>query len=318
MTTLKAYVNGEWVRVGGGSATPAVSEVEIGPDDPSAGNPSAELWYDTDATSPTFDETLRWNTAWGLVASVVVTTGQATAAAATWTELTGSRVTFTALASRRYLISMQMSVLQQGAASGVWAQICDVTAGNVEIQVTRVTAANGDNVELVLDTVQTPGAVVKTYSIRLYTDAGTATTQAFGPGGSAGPALRVEDIGPVGSYVPVTPPFAAWLPLAPLMANGWANYGAPYGPCQYRKVGDVVSLRGLIQGGSPVTSTMFTLPVGYRPGQVEHIHLVGCSPDICFAEIRISQNGPVALTTSSQGATPAVWTSLADISFSTT
>lgn len=45
--------------------------------------------------------------------------------------------------------------------------------------------------------------------------------------------------------------------------NGWVNYGTFQG-AQYRKVGDMVQLRGLIKSGTAGASA-FTLPAGYRP-----------------------------------------------------
>ena len=49
--------------------------------------------------------------------------------------------------------------------------------------------------------------------------------------------------------------------------NGWHNLGGVNGPVEYRKEGEWVYLRGLAAGGTVGTSgsTMFTLPVGYRP-----------------------------------------------------
>jgi hypothetical protein len=47
-------------------------------------------------------------------------------------------------------------------------------------------------------------------------------------------------------------------------SNGWINYGSVFQTAQYRKIGDVVTLRGLIKSGT-VGSSAFTLPAGYRP-----------------------------------------------------
>ena len=52
---------------------------------------------------------------------------------------------------------------------------------------------------------------------------------------------------------------------APALLNSWANYGAPFDPTGYQKVGRVVYLRGLVSGGAS-GSVIFTLPAGYRPG----------------------------------------------------
>lgn len=56
---------------------------------------------------------------------------------------------------------------------------------------------------------------------------------------------------------PTTPP--AWTPLT--LANGWTAYDSGRVPA-YRKVGDVVSLRGTVKPGT--TTTIATLPVGFR------------------------------------------------------
>jgi hypothetical protein len=51
------------------------------------------------------------------------------------------------------------------------------------------------------------------------------------------------------------------------LLNGWVSYGAGYVP-QYRKIGDNVQIRGLMQNG-PATGTAFQLPVGFRPAYEE-------------------------------------------------
>lgn len=52
---------------------------------------------------------------------------------------------------------------------------------------------------------------------------------------------------------------------APTLVNSWANFGGGFQEAQYRKVGDIVHLRGLIGGGTAAPVTIFTLPVGFRP-----------------------------------------------------
>lgn len=46
--------------------------------------------------------------------------------------------------------------------------------------------------------------------------------------------------------------------------NSHANYGPPFQTVQMRKVGDDVQIRGLFKTGG-VGTTVFTLPVGFRP-----------------------------------------------------
>lgn len=54
----------------------------------------------------------------------------------------------------------------------------------------------------------------------------------------------------------------AW--TAVTFQNSWADYGGGFQTCQYRKLGDMVQLRGLMRLGTAGT-TAFTLPAGYRP-----------------------------------------------------
>lgn len=64
---------------------------------------------------------------------------------------------------------------------------------------------------------------------------------------------------------------AAWVTIANqqawtavTFANSWVDFGAPYNVCQYRKIGDITYLRGLMKSGT-VGATCFTLPAGFRP-----------------------------------------------------
>lgn len=46
--------------------------------------------------------------------------------------------------------------------------------------------------------------------------------------------------------------------------NGWVNFGAPYQNVQYRKIGDIVYVRGMMKSGT-INQIAFTLPAGFRP-----------------------------------------------------
>ena len=48
----------------------------------------------------------------------------------------------------------------------------------------------------------------------------------------------------------------------PPFIGAWVNEGAPWQVAQFRKEGDLVRLRGVVQSGS---GDIFTLPVRYRP-----------------------------------------------------
>lgn len=47
-------------------------------------------------------------------------------------------------------------------------------------------------------------------------------------------------------------------------ANAWVDFGASHQAVQYRKVGDIVQVRGLMKSGT-IAATAFTLPSGFRP-----------------------------------------------------
>ena len=52
------------------------------------------------------------------------------------------------------------------------------------------------------------------------------------------------------------------------LLNGWTNGGSGggYAPASYRKnAAGLVSVRGMVTGGSSSVATIFTLPEGYRP-----------------------------------------------------
>ena len=57
----------------------------------------------------------------------------------------------------------------------------------------------------------------------------------------------------------------AWTAL-PTYGAQWSNYGGGWSTGAYRKVGDEVQIRGLLQRGSAAPSaTICTMPVGFRP-----------------------------------------------------
>lgn len=52
--------------------------------------------------------------------------------------------------------------------------------------------------------------------------------------------------------------------FAPTFTNAWVDYGSPWQPARYRKIGDIVSIEGLVKNGTAGLA-MFTLPTGFRP-----------------------------------------------------
>ena len=86
---------------------------------------------------------------------------------------------------------------------------------------------------------------------------------------------------------------AAW--TAPALSNGWVNFAGGTQPVGYRKIGDVVHLRGCLKSGT-VNTTVFTLPAGYRPLTA---HIYAHVSNGALARWTINTNGTVVLTAGS-------------------
>lgn len=96
---------------------------------------------------------------------------------------------------------------------------------------------------------------------------------------------------------------------SPTLINSWTNFGSPYALAGYYKDGlDIVHLRGLIKGGS-VGTTIFALPIGYRPSAREAF-LTFCGASSVTARIDVDSSGTVQFMS---GATDYV--SLSSVSF---
>lgn len=102
-----------------------------------------------------------------------------------------------------------------------------------------------------------------------------------------------------------TPFDTAWIPFP--YVNGWVDYGAPYGPCGYRKnPNGIVMLKGLVASGT--ATTIFTLPAGYRPVNTLLLN-VQTSPNVA-CRLDLSAAGVLTHTGGNNG-----WISLGGIMF---
>jgi len=66
-----------------------------------------------------------------------------------------------------------------------------------------------------------------------------------------------------------------WVDLKPYLVNDWVEYSDGY-PIEYRKLGDVVYLRGLVKDGTSV-KVFDGLPTSLRPTHDTYLAMPGCS-----------------------------------------
>lgn len=98
----------------------------------------------------------------------------------------------------------------------------------------------------------------------------------------------------------------AWQNLS--FGSGWTDYGGAYQIGQYKKVGDLIFLRGLVKRTSGSGTTIATLPSGYRPSA--QTLFVTISSDL-LARIDIDTSGNIVMAIGS-----AAWISLDGLYFS--
>jgi hypothetical protein len=82
----------------------------------------------------------------------------------------------------------------------------------------------------------------------------------------------------------------------PAFLNSWGNWGPSYAGLRYRRVGDVVSIRGLIvkAAAAGANSIVFQIPVGFRP--VEHyLWITGMNAGNQYGRIDVHNNGNVVV-----------------------
>lgn len=107
----------------------------------------------------------------------------------------------------------------------------------------------------------------------------------------------------------ITGSTGAWAALTLNTAGNWANYGGSYYSAAYKKVGDLVFLRGLVKRTSGSDTLVATMPSGFRPGSTA---LYATSGDDTFARIDIENDGEIRL----QAGTAAAYVSLDGFYFS--
>lgn len=201
MSQLKIYdlASGTWKYVSSPSQMVTVSDST--PDSPNNG----DLWWDTDDTSLLVDtvapSTLAADTAFtskyapislGHIATTSKTTQQS--GITTVTDITSFSVTFTAVAGRRYRITV--NALAFSSVTGDVAQL-QLTSndGATVLQLAQVALGTSNmGVSCVILAYITPSAGSVTYKVRLLRNAGTGTLT-FDCGAVYPARIVVEDVG---------------------------------------------------------------------------------------------------------------------------
>ena len=104
------------------------------------------------------------------------------------------------------------------------------------------------------------------------------------------------------------------------LLNSWINFGSGYQDIEYRKIGDIVYVRGLVTKTADfLLNTIITLPVGYRPpNTVFCISSVGTNTTLGSGNIAIATNGDLSLASINYGMTGTTYTYVeVDVYFST-
>lgn len=83
-----------------------------------------------------------------------------------------------------------------------------------------------------------------------------------------------------------------WISLP--LANGWVDYGSPYPPAAFRKIGGIVYVRGLLKNGTVTNNTvMANLPAGFRPAFDQFNPAQVATPGSTFARIDTTALGEI-------------------------
>ena len=95
--------------------------------------------------------------------------------------------------------------------------------------------------------------------------------------------------------------------ITPTLNSPYTHFGSPYGDVQYRKIGNIVNIQGLVNANSASNqSTIFTLPSGYRPSL--RLIFAQANANTSITRLDIDTNGDVIAQLMTNNAS---WTSLA-------
>ena len=233
----------------------------------------------------------------GIVAMGALVDGNPLNVPTSSTQIT-TNIAFTPIVGRRYCIVLEVRAVQSSTTAFLQLWLRDGTTniyGTAPLQYVPATVYSTLRYEWIID----GDGAAKSYNVSTLASTGVGlytNSQAL---------FYIEDVGPNAAPalpLPATP--QAWIPAT--LLNSWTQY-AGFTPAAYRKIGDIVYLRGFVRYGAANTA-VFNLPAGFRP-QYQH-HLTGASND-AFMLIRVLTNGDVQVNVSG-----ANWNSLDGINFS--
>lgn len=188
----------------------------------------------------------------GLVASAIVTAPQTIGP--TSVDLTGLSVTFNADPTHTYLYEWQIPISKDATPASVWLNL---KAGTNIVETSFLSSYAANERKPIVGWAIESGiaAGAATRKLTLNCNAGNATSNASA---TERALLVVTDItaATIGGLA------TAW--TAVTFLNGWANKGGTETPCQYRKIGDIVYLRGVMtKTGVTYGQAAFQLPAAY-------------------------------------------------------
>lgn len=109
--------------------------------------------------------------------------------------------------------------------------------------------------------------------------------------------------------------FGNWTALSP--GTEYTNRGGGYVALSYRKIGDMVMLRGELSATSDGAYLLCTLPASFRPATKHTFIVARTSVGVSYAAVYVNTNGVVELTSGGSGETAGNIISLTGICFAT-
>ena len=169
-------------------------------------------------------------------------------------------ITFTPMLDRRYIIKFQTRAISSPGATSCHFDLY-IDGGLIALGDSYYEGETAYGARL-FEWLITGNGVPHTYQVY---GVGPATVQIHNQMGGFNAYFYIEDVGPVSSPpLPIATPPPSW--IRPLFLNGWEDYGYPgWERAAYRKIGDVVTLRGLVKraAGDLNQQPMFVVPPEY-------------------------------------------------------